>query len=98
MGVGRNITTTFVSTPGINNITEQEPFVEWIVAQQALGDKSAWVHSVSYGDIEYQATKQLADQLDVEFIKFGSTGRSILIASGDNGSRCNDQGTRFQPE
>ncbi|KAG2392372.1 hypothetical protein C9374_012624 [Naegleria lovaniensis] len=98
MGVGYKINTTFVSTPGINPITEQEPFYEWIVKQQEMGDQSPWVHSVSYGDIEYQATRPMAEQLDAEFIKFGVTGRTILIASGDNGSRCNDAGTQFQPE
>lgn len=98
MGVGYKINTTFVSTPGINPITEQEPFYDWIIKQQEMGDQSPWVHSVSYGDIEYQATRPMAEQLDAEFIKFGVTGRTIMIASGDNGSRCNNEGTQFQPE
>jgi len=98
MGVGYRVDTTFVSTPGINNVTGQEPFLEWIVAQQELGDNSAWVHSISYGDVEALVSKELADQLDVEFQKFGCTGRSFFVASGDNGSRCVKNATRFQPE
>ncbi|EFC41190.1 hypothetical protein NAEGRDRAFT_58872 [Naegleria gruberi] len=98
MGVGQKINTTFVSTEGVNPITHQERFVHWVIGQQELGDSSAWVHSVSYGDIEYQATVALADQLDAEFIKFGATGRTVLIASGDDGARCNDNGNAFEPE
>ncbi len=97
MGVGYKIPTTFVSTPGINPITGQEPFVEWIIKQQELGDSSPWVHSVSYGDDESTTTKALVDQLDVEFIKFGATGRSIMISSGDSGTQCNNAGTKFLP-
>ncbi|KAL9642843.1 hypothetical protein ABK040_015814 [Willaertia magna] len=97
-GVGYKINTTIFSTPGINNITQQEPFIEWITFIQSLGDSNPWVHSVSYGDIEYETTVEYAQQLDVEFLKLGVTGRTILIASGDNGVRCNDNGNQFQPE
>ncbi|KAF0980256.1 hypothetical protein FDP41_013470 [Naegleria fowleri] len=57
MGVGYKINTLIVSTPGISNITQQEPFIDWIIKQQEMGDASPWVHSVSYGDDENTGTK-----------------------------------------
>lgn len=67
MGVGYKINTLIVSTPGISNITQQEPFIDWIIKQQEMGDASPWVHSVSYGDDENTVTNALAAQLNVEF-------------------------------
>jgi len=65
--------------------------------QQQLGDASPWVHSISYGDNENTVTRALADQLDVEFMKMASSGRTIMVASGDDGAQCNNDGTKFSP-
>ncbi|KAG2391809.1 hypothetical protein C9374_013294 [Naegleria lovaniensis] len=97
MGVGYKINTLIVSTPGISNITQQEPFIDWIIKQQEIGDSSPWVHSVSYGDDENTVTNALASQLDVEFMKFAASGRTVTIASGDDGAQCNNDGTKFSP-
>ena len=45
MGVGYKIRTTFVSTPGVSNVTGQERFLYWVTQQQQMGDASPWVSS-----------------------------------------------------
>lgn len=53
------------------------------------GETSApWIHSVSYGDKESSISKVYADRCDVEFQKFGVSGRTIFFASGDDGVGC----------
>jgi tripeptidyl-peptidase-1 len=95
-GVGEGIPTWFVSCPGLHE--GQETFLEWIVNMTALGDASPYVHSVSYGDIEDSISIEYADRLDEQFQVFGASGRTVLIASGDNGSRCSKDGKKFVPE
>lgn len=85
MAMGQNIPTWFVSTSGRHEF--QEPFLTWIQDMEAEPD-APWVHSVSYGDIESTISVDYAERCDVEFQKFGLTGRSILFASGDDGVGC----------
>jgi tripeptidyl-peptidase-1 len=94
IAIGENITTTFVYTPGIHE--QQEPFLDWITAQMNLGDASAFVHSISYGEYEHEITLDYQLRVDQEFQKFVATGRSILIASGDWGVGCKVDG-KFGP-
>jgi tripeptidyl-peptidase-1 len=58
---------------------------------------SPLVNSVSYGDVESSISKTYADRVNVEFMKFGALGRSLLFASGDDGVGCNSAGTKFEP-
>lgn len=47
-----------------------------------------WIHSVSYGDKESSISKEYTERCDIEFQKFGTTGRTIFFASGDDGVGC----------
>jgi len=63
----------------------------------AADPTSPYVHSVSYGDEESSVSPDYVQRIDVEFQKFGVTGRSILFASGDNGVGCSPKCDRFAP-
>jgi len=95
MAVGYLVNTTINSTPDKNS---GDPFLDWILQQQKEGDNSAWVHSISYGAVEKYIDKKFQTTMDTEFQKFGATGRTVLIASGDNGARCSSDQSSFQPE
>ena len=91
---GRNVDTWFVYTDETAN-GGQEDFVTWVVGQLNTTD-SPWVHSVSYGDVESTIGDAYKARLSMEFQKFGISGRSVLVAAGDNGVGCAD-GT-FAPD
>lgn len=95
MGVGLNVSTWFVSTRELAN-GGQEDFLLWMVKQINITN-SAWVHSVSYGDLEDTADILYMKRLNVEFMKFGVSGRTLLFASGDNGVDCPSLGAPFRP-
>ena len=84
--MGRNVNTWFVSTPQVTNHS-QEDFLSWIILQVNTTD-SPWVHSVSYDDLESSIPLDFKDRIDVEFQKFGVSGRSVMFASGDSGVDC----------
>jgi len=92
MSTGANITTWFWSTPGRHET--QEPFLTWMVA---IGNmtKVPFVHSVSYGDVESSLSKSYMSRINIEFMKAGVRGLTILFASGDSGASCKDQ--KFSP-
>ncbi|KAG2378440.1 hypothetical protein C9374_008079 [Naegleria lovaniensis] len=94
--VGYLVNTTINSNDP--NDQSDDIFLRWIKIQQSMGDRSAWVHSVSYGGVEKYVPKNFQTTLDIEFQKFGVTGRTVLIASGDDGSRCNSNGDKFEAE
>jgi len=79
------IPTWFWSTGGLHE--GQEPFVQWA---QDMNSASTvpFVISVSYGDEESSVSKDYTDRLNLEFIKLGVRGISVLFASGDNGVGC----------
>lgn len=83
---GRNVTTWFVSTSRTAN-KGQEDFLYWIT-QQVNDTSSPWIHSVSYGDYEMSIPTDYQNRTDIEFMKFGVSGRSIMVASGDEGVHC----------
>ena len=91
---GRNVTTWFVSISRTAN-KNQEDFLYWV--QQQINDTSSpWVHSISYGDYETSIPTDYQNRTDIEFMKFGVSGRSILIASGDEGVHCRKR--KYIPE
>jgi len=53
----------------------------WIVGQVNTTN-SPWVHSVSYGDDESTVDPDYRQRIKVELMKFGVSGRSVLVASG----------------
>ncbi|NXX20838.1 TPP1 peptidase, partial [Podargus strigoides] len=65
----------------------QEPFLAWLLL---LSNMSAlpWVHSVSYGDDEDSLSLAYMERVNVEFMKAGARGLTILFASGDDGAGC----------
>ena len=50
------------------------------------------VFSTSYGEAEETVSKSYQDRINVEFVKAGARGISLLFASGDDGvgSRCSN--------
>lgn len=94
MATGQNINTT------INSIPDEEtadPFLDWISLLQSQGDECAYVHSISYGAVEKYIPEDVQMTLDYEFQKLAIAGRTVLIASGDDGARCSQDETSFEP-
>ena len=92
--LGINATTWFVSISRTAN-KNQEDFLYWI-QEQVNDTNSPWVHSISYGDYEMSIPTDYQNRTDIEFMKFGVSGRSILVASGDEGVHCRKR--RYIPE
>ena len=92
MSTGANITTWFWSTAGRHE--SQEPFLTWLIA---VGNTSKvpHVHSVSYGEAESTLSVSYMRRVNVEFMKAGARGLSILFASGDDGAGCKKE--KFAP-
>ena len=90
---GRNVSTWFVSQneygPGPDN-----PWLSWIIKLVNTTD-APWVHSVSYGG--YSNPVDLQMRCDDEFKKFGISGRTLLISSGDDGVNCG-RNSEYTPE
>jgi len=95
MGMAQNVATWFVTVNGTAD-GGQEPFLTWITAEKN-NPKSPWVHSVSYGDDENSVSLDYGDRVNKEFQIFGTMGRSILFASGDDGAGCNNNQNAFMP-
>ncbi|XP_073725785.1 tripeptidyl-peptidase 1 [Misgurnus anguillicaudatus] len=85
MSSGANISTWVFTNPGRHET--QEPFLQWMVL---LSNMSAvpWVHTISYGDDEDSLSVAYMDRINVEFMKAGLRGISMLFASGDSGAGC----------
>ncbi|XP_051502082.1 tripeptidyl-peptidase 1 [Myxocyprinus asiaticus] len=85
MSSGSNISTWVFTNPGRHE--SQEPFLQWMLL---LSNMSAvpWVHSISYGDDEDSLSTAYMDRINVEFMKAGLRGISMLFASGDSGAGC----------
>merc|ERR1719450_499661 len=93
MGLGANITTWFWSTGGRHET--EEPFLQWLVN---VGNTSIVppVHSISYGEGEIILSKAYMNRVNVEFMKLGLRGVTILSSSGDDGAGCVNK-TKFSP-
>ena len=90
---GRNVDTWFISVPN-PTASGKEDFLTWIVGQVNTTN-SPWVHSVSYGDDESTVDPDYRQRIELELMKFGVSGRSVLVASGDSGVYCS--GRRYIP-
>ena len=93
---GRNVDTWFISVSKDAN-GKQEDFMSWLL-ELVNNSNSPWVHSVSYGDYESTIDPDYMSRTELEFMKLGISGRSILFASGDDGTSCSlaHEG-RFEP-
>jgi len=81
-GIGRGVPTIYHTTPG--GESGHEPFLSWLM--EVCNETSpALVQSLSYGENEdsYSATYQ--QRGDIELIKLGLRGVSVLVATGDTG-------------
>jgi tripeptidyl-peptidase-1 len=88
MAIGANVPTTYWYTPGARpyDYGDNEPFVDWLIALNALSDDELpTVVSVSYADEEFVIDPDFADRIDVEFQKLSVRGVSLLFGSGDDG-------------
>jgi len=94
MGIATNVPTWFISTPGEHE--GQEPFLTWITTLLDTPD-IPYVYSVSYGDVESSLSISYTQRINVEFMKFGILGYTLIFASGDDGVGCNGPGTRQEP-
>lgn len=101
--IGDNISTQFWSTLGRQPQSlspTNEPFLEWLIQLSDMSDEEIPLTiSVSYGDDEHTVNLDYARRVNIEFIKAGLRGISILFASGDGGvagSRPRDC-TKFVP-
>ena len=78
---GRNVLTWFISQEGSGI-----PWLSWIIQLVNTTDVP-WVLSVSYHG-NYLTPADLQMRCDDEFKKFGISGRTLLLSSGDNGVDC----------
>jgi len=85
---GTNITTEFWSYDGrAPDNDENEPFLDWVLDVGITADSVVpKLFSTSYGEDEDTVSWQYASRIDVEFIKCGLRGISLLFASGDSGA------------
>eukprot|EP01117_Protostelium_nocturnum_P011410 TRINITY_DN413_c0_g1_i1.p1 TRINITY_DN413_c0_g1~~TRINITY_DN413_c0_g1_i1.p1 ORF type:complete len:551 (+),score=210.31 TRINITY_DN413_c0_g1_i1:79-1731(+) len=58
--------------------------------------KPPLVQSISYGQYGGDYPIKIVDRISNEFMKLGLRGVTILVASGDDGVGCNDEGTKFE--
>ena len=86
--VASNATTWFISFPKPAK-GGHEDFLSYIISQVNNTD-SPWTHSISYGDVESSLEHSFIMRTELEFKKFGISGRSLLVSSGDSGVYCLD--------
>eukprot|EP00947_MAST-08B_sp_MAST-8B-sp1_P001085 g1085.t1 len=81
-GIGQNVATQYWMTAGGD--FGHEPFLDWLVS---LSNTSApaLVHSLSYGENEASYTPEYERRCNLELMKLGLRGVSVLVATGDTG-------------
>uniref|UniRef100_A0A1A8H2D3 Tripeptidyl-peptidase 1 n=1 Tax=Nothobranchius korthausae TaxID=1143690 RepID=A0A1A8H2D3_9TELE len=89
MSTGANISTWVFSNSGRHE--SQEPFLQWMMLLSNMSDLP-WVHTVSYGDDEDSLSTAYMMRINIEFMKAGVRGITLLFASGDNGAGCRHMG------
>ena len=83
--LGANISTEFWGFKGNGN--DPGLWMKWMAKVANTSDESVpKVFSVSYGEDEDTMPTDYADRVNVEFVKAGARGISILFASGDSGA------------
>ncbi|MBN3298833.1 TPP1 peptidase, partial [Amia calva] len=85
MSTGANISTWVFTNPGRHE--SQEPFLQWLLLLSNL-TAVPWVHTISYGDDEDSLDPSYMERINVEFMKAGVRGITLLFASGDSGAGC----------
>ena len=92
--LGMGISTQMWYTTGVQpGNSENEPFVKWLTTLANTSDATApWLFSISYGDTENGVTESYAQRCNVEFMKAGARGISLLAAAGDAGAGCSQAG------
>jgi len=85
----------FWSDDAPNPINNQEPWLDFL-AEVANTTQVPWVFSISYGEGESTWPVDYRNRINVEFMKLGLRGVSVLISSGDNGAGCDNNG-KFDP-
>jgi len=97
IGVGVRVPTYFLFFPSEH--AGQEPFLNWVL-NVSSDPNSPFVQAVlydSYSDYESAFSAEYKARVDIEFQKYGVTGRSILFPSGEIGAGCNSECNRFRP-
>mmetsp|Transcript_89408 Transcript_89408/g.255308 ORF Transcript_89408/g.255308 Transcript_89408/m.255308 type:complete len:559 (-) Transcript_89408:594-2270(-) len=86
MGIAQGVPATYIQIPS----TTATPFLDWAMAQLELdANDIAQVQSVSWGTAEYEYEDEVGvDRLNVELMKLGALGVSIVVATGDDGAGC----------
>ena len=83
--LGANITTEFWGFKGNGN--DPGLWLKWMVqVANTTNEDVPKVFSCSYGEDEYTMANDFADRVNIEFVKAGVRGISILVASGDSGA------------
>lgn len=94
-GVAGNIYTEFWGFDSPDS--ESDPFVAWLIKAASTSDEVIpKIFSTSYGEDENAYSAVAAQRLNVEFMKMGARGISILFASGDEGANLENK--TFAPE
>jgi tripeptidyl-peptidase-1 len=96
-GVGVNIETEYGGYAGKSpDNPPNEPFIKWLQQVSSTSDKDVpKLFSTSYGEGESTWSPPAAARLNVEFMKAGTRGITLLYASGDSGASC--KGGKFTP-
>ena len=96
--LGSNIATEFWGFKGrAPGHSQDEPFLKWLQLVANTSDAEVpKLFSTSYGEDESETSTDYADRINVEFVKAGARGISLLFASGDSGANC-QTGHTFQP-
>lgn len=71
-----------------------EPFMTWL-ADVASTEDIPFVLSISYQDFENTRTVAYAERANVEFMKVGLRGTTLVTGSGDWGVSCSANGKKF---
>lgn len=79
MGVGQGVPTTFWS------VGDDKYLLEW-AEELSSSDSPPLVNSISYSDNEADTARSFMDRVDVELMKLGVRGVSVLVAAGDAGA------------
>jgi len=99
--LGPNIASEFWGFKGrAPDNPQNEPFLKWLLlVANTTDDAVPKLFSTSYGEDESSVSLAYATRINVEFVKAGARGISLLFASGDSGANCVDTGgpQRFEP-
>ena len=85
VSLGANITTEFWGFKGNGN--DPDLWLKWMLQIGNTSDATVpKIFSCSYGEDEYTMANDYATRVNLEFVKAGVRGISILVASGDSGA------------